>query len=264
MKCPVCNGRGRVILSETGRLIECTNCNSTGFVSEEKYFQMTRKGRADAGASVHVTIDTFSNKLQPETDAIVLISGGMDSVTLAHYVQKKLKRNPALLFFDYGQKTLRQEFLWSLAASNDLMCPFLSITLGEIGSYVKSAIITGSPDSMKMEDTVVPGRNLLFTSFAVSIAASNNIDEVYIGVQIGDHEGYPDCRESFWSAVHSSTILGYNVAIRTPFLKKTKRQIVEIGKELGVDYRKTYSCYYNNIKPCGKCPSCRVRNEAGV
>ncbi len=211
--------------------------------------------------STHISVS--GNSVWPGRDSIVLVSGGMDSVTLAYYVAKEMKREPVIMFFDYGQKTIKRELVYAMNCATELIAPFTTIEIS--GNFVKSSIIKGSPDSMETRDTVVPGRIMLFASFAVAMAASNKLDEIYIGVQIGDHEGYPDCRPSFWNSMFSVAMLGYNVAIRTPFLKWTKKMIVRAGKRLGVDYGDTYSCYYNDDGiPCGKCPSCKVRQESGL
>lgn len=226
--------------------------------------QMEMNSRPNGSPLNHSThILVSGNSVWPGRDSIVLVSGGMDSVTLAYYVAKYLRKNPVIMFFDYGQKTIKRELVYAMNCATELVVPFTTIDI--TGNFVKSAIIKGSEDSMVTKDTVVPGRNMLFISFAVAMAASNGLEEVYIGVQIGDDEGYPDCRPQFWGKMYAAAMLGYNVRIKTPFLSLNKKDIVDLGKRLGVDYGDTYSCYYNDDgNPCGKCPSCKVRMEAGL
>ncbi len=262
-ECPRC---GRMLV-HTMTYDECPIC---GYNTKPRPEGITNIGQMEMNARPHGSpldysthISVSGNTVWPGSDSIVLVSGGMDSVTLAYFVSKTLKRNPVIMFFDYGQKTVRRELVFAMNYATQLLAPFTTVEIN--GNFVKSAIIKGNPDSMKMEDTVVPGRNLLFTSFAVAMAASNNIQDVYIGVQIGDHEGYPDCRKNFWYALGDATQFGYDVTIRAPFLKWTKRKIVESGLRYGVDYSDTYSCYYGKDGvPCGECPSCKVRKESGV
>ena len=185
-------------------------------------------------------------------------------MTLAHYVKKQLGMRPAILFFNYGQKTLLREWVYALACSNDLMAPLTKVHLSDFAKFVKSAIVEGGKESRETADTVVPGRNLLFVSFAVALAESAGIHEVFIGVQLGDNEGYPDCRPVFWNYITQATKLAYEVNIRIPFASWSKKEIVKLGVEIGVDYSETWSCYYSNKEPCGVCPSCVVRKEAGI
>jgi 7-cyano-7-deazaguanine synthase len=225
---------------------------------------MNKKSSPNGTPLSHLNIEISGNEIWEMCDAIVLCSGGMDSVTLAHYVKKTIGMSPALLFFNYGQKTLMREWGYALMCANELHVPMTRIHLSDFTKFVKSAIVEGGEESEVTADTVVPGRNLLFASFAAALAESAGIQDVYIGVQLGDNEGYPDCRPDFWSHLSKATYLAYNVRMRTPFILWNKKKIVEMGKELDVNYDNTWSCYYSNKEPCGKCPSCIVRAEAGV
>lgn len=256
--CPVCNGSG---MDEDINRGKCKTCLGTGNIHSNNV-QMPKNSSPNGTPNAHFSIDVSGNEIWEMCDAIVLCSGGMDSVTLAHYVKKQVRMKPVILFFNYGQKTLAREWAYAQACANDLLAPFVKIHMSDFARFVKSAIVTGGKESMKTADTVVPGRNLMFISMAVAIAQGAGIQKVYIGVQTGDNVGYPDCRPDFWSHVTKSTNLAYEVNIYTPFIHLNKKEIVSLGKEMDVDYCQTWSCYFNNVVPCGKCPSCLVRMEA--
>lgn len=212
----------------------------------------------------HLNVKLSGNPIYPDRDSIVLLSGGMDSGTLAYYVVKRLEKRPITLFVDYGQKTARSEWFSAITLSNELGLPFILVTFPDYASVSYSSILVGHGDDDSVKATVVPGRNFFLASLAVSIAGGNDISDVYIGVQVGDHEGYPDCRKEFWLNINRAMIPAYGIKIHVPFIGWSKKDIVKAGKLLGVDYSKTYSCYKRNDKPCGECPSCKLREAAGV
>ena len=263
--CPICHGSGEDDDLTKGN---CSTCNGHGYVVpyviKTNQHHMTMKGSANGTPHVQFSTEISGNDIWKHCDAIVLVSGGMDSVTLAYYVKETLGKTPAILFFNYGQKTLMREWGYALMCSNKLLAPLVKIHLSDFTKHIQSSIINGGKESYVTQDTVVPGRNLLFVSFATALAESAKIENVYIGVQMGDNESYPDCRPRFWTHITAATKMAYGVNIRIPFAMWSKKQIVKVGKELGVDYKETWSCYYSNKEPCGKCPSCIVRKKAGV
>lgn len=115
-----------------------------------------------------------------------------------------------------------------------------------------------------MKATVVPNRNMIFLSLATAYAVSIEADIVFIGAHAGDHAIYPDCRPDFINMLSSVTkIANYRpVTIDAPYINFTKGQIACIGKDLGIDYGKAWTCYNGREKACGKCGACQERIEA--
>ena len=115
-----------------------------------------------------------------------------------------------------------------------------------------------------MKSTVVPFRNGIMLSIAIGIAEGNGLDQVFIANHGGDHTIYPDCRPEFINAIDSAANAGTfnNVRVVAPYTKITKSDIARRGKELGLDYTETWSCYKGGEKHCGKCGTCVERKEA--
>jgi 7-cyano-7-deazaguanine synthase len=115
-----------------------------------------------------------------------------------------------------------------------------------------------------MKSTVVPFRNGIMLSIAVGIAESNGLKYVMMANHGGDHAIYPDCRPEFVDAFDQAACVGtfVNVHLRSPYTNITKADIACRGKELGIDYSKTWSCYKGGEKHCGKCGTCVERREA--
>ena len=122
----------------------------------------------------------------------------------------------------------------------------------------------GKYDAENMKATVVPGRNLIMTSIAAGYASNIGAQAIALGVHMGDHFIYPDCRPEFIMALKAvlarSTDPGIDVL--TPYLYYDKGMIVRDGTILGVDYECTWSCYVGGKIPCGKCGTCVERAEA--
>ena len=137
--------------------------------------------------------------------------------------------------------------------------------------YFKSSLLEGADaipeghyEDENMKSTVVPFRNGIMLAIAAGIAESNGLDHVMIANHGGDHAIYPDCRPEFISAMSSATSAGsYNgVTVIAPYTSITKGDIARRGKELGIDYTETWSCYKGGDKHCGKCGTCVERKEA--
>ncbi|MFH1678881.1 MAG: 7-cyano-7-deazaguanine synthase QueC, partial [Candidatus Omnitrophota bacterium] len=123
--------------------------------------------------------------------------------------------------------------------------------------------------------TYVPGRNIIFLSFALSFAEAVNAQAIFIGAHTNDYSHYPDCRREFFRAfskvIKTGTKAGVErgmVKIEIPLIGKGKSQIIKLGKRLGVPFELTRSCYQGGIEPCGECDSCYFRAkgfaEAGL
>ena len=114
--------------------------------------------------------------------------------------------------------------------------------------------------------TVVPNRNMVMISIATAWAENLGINQVHFGAHLNDRAIYPDCRHEFVEALSRATQLATycQVRIEAPFIAKSKQEIVALGRELGVDYTRTWSCYQGQDFHCGKCATCQERKEAFV
>ena len=204
--------------------------------------------------------------------AIVLFSGGLDSTTLLYYVQSQ-KYQPYCLIFDYGQRH-RKEIEHAKRLARKLHCEFqvVKIALPWQGSSLLDKTMAlpqrEQINPKEIPSTYVPARNIIFLSFAVSWAEALGANAVFIGANAIDYSGYPDCRPEFFNAFQrtlkkglKSGVEGNGIKIYAPFLRKTKAQIIRLGKKLNVPYALTWSCYSGGRRPCGKCDSCLLRRR---
>jgi len=206
--------------------------------------------------------------------AVVLLSGGLDSTVTLYFARKKGYKCFCLIF-DYGQRH-KKEIKSALKISKKLKCPYQIIKIKL--PWSKSALtdrkillpIDRNIKEMKKEipPTYVPARNTIFLSFAVSYAESINADVIFIGANAIDYSGYPDCRPNFYKAFQKVVKLGTKkgvegkkIKIIAPLIKKSKADIVKLGKKLKVPFNLTWSCYKGGKKPCGKCDSCLLRTK---
>ena len=194
-------------------------------------------------------------------DSVIIVSGGMDSITLLHdYIS-----------FDYGSNHNAKEIPFAELHCKRLGIKHITIPLEFMHKYFKSSLLEGADaipeghyEDENMKSTVVPFRNGIMLAIAAGIAESNGLDHVMIANHGGDHAIYPDCRPEFISAMSSATSAGsYNgVTVIAPYTSITKGDIARKGKELGIDYTETWSCYKGGDKHCGKCGTCVERKEA--
>ncbi len=215
-------------------------------------------------------------------EAIVLLSGGLDSAT-ALAIAKEKGFDIVALTFDYGQKHKRElESARKIAkhfnAKEHLVVPL------DLGKLMRSSLTqksmsipldrTGEEMSTSIPSTYVPARNIIFLSIAASVAESRGAGSVFIAVNSVDFSGYPDCTPKFISAFQKALDIGTKagrtgkgVRIETPLIKMTKAQIVREAIRLKVPLELTWSCYRGGKKACGKCDSCQLRlkgfEEAG-
>jgi len=205
--------------------------------------------------------------------AVVLLSGGLDSVTaLAMAIQQGYECYT--LSFDYGQRH-NAELNASEKLSKQLGAvqhKVIKIDLRAIGG---SALTDDSIDVPEQHDegipvTYVPARNTVFLSIALGWAEVLTAEAIVIGVNAVDYSGYPDCRPEFVEAFEQlanvatkAGIEGNKLTILTPLISMTKTEIIQQGMSLGVDYSQTVSCYQADSegKACGVCDSCHYRKE---
>ena len=200
--------------------------------------------------------------------ALLIYSGGLDSTTLLYEYRDRIS---LAVSFDYGSKHNAREIACAVDNCKRLGIKHLVIPLGFIGQYFKSDLLLGGGEipeghyaEENMKSTVVPFRNGIMLSVAAGLAESYGLDTVLLANHAGDHAIYPDCRPEFVAAMDDAVRAGTYEGIRvvSPYCLLTKRDIALRGKDLGVDYSRTYSCYKGGEKHCGKCGTCTERKEA--
>ncbi|WP_306142020.1 7-cyano-7-deazaguanine synthase QueC [Roseibium sp. MMSF_3412] len=202
---------------------------------------------------------------------LVICSGGMDSVTLAHRIAQDHEL-AGLISFDYGQRH-RKELDFAALCAEELGTEHILMDISNIGRQLTGSALTDDvdvPDGHYAEDTmkitVVPNRNAIMLAIAYGIAASRGADTVATAVHGGDHFIYPDCRPAFTSSFQTMqryALDGYaEIDLFTPYVSISKADIAAEGLRLGVDYRKTWSCYKGGDTHCGRCGTCVERREA--
>lgn len=201
-------------------------------------------------------------------DSVIIVSGGMDSITMLHEFKDRIALG---LSFDYGSNHNAREIPFAELHCKRLGISHLTIPLDFMGKYFKSSLLEsadaipeGDYDEDNMKSTVVPFRNGIMISIAAGIAESRNLKYVMMANHSGDHTIYPDCRPEFVSAMSEAIKAGTfpGIEILAPYTGITKGDIARRGKEMGLDYTETWSCYKGGEKHCGKCGTCRERIEA--
>lgn len=201
-------------------------------------------------------------------DGLIILSGGMDSVTLLYEYQDSLA---LAVSFDYGSKHNARELPFARLHCERLGIEHLTIPLSFIGQYFHSALLEGggaipkgSYDEENMAATVVPFRNGIMLSIAAGLAESRGLTKVYLANHFGDHAIYPDCRASFIRPMHEAILQGTSnaVEVTAPYTDISKGDIARHGKLLGINYAETWSCYEGGDLQCGSCATCIERREA--
>ncbi len=216
--------------------------------------------------------------------AVVLLSGGIDSATTAAVAIHDGFEVDCMTFM-YGQ---RHDI--ELASARKIAGffgirdhVFIDIPSGIFSSSLmkgseESVPKDGEPDGGgRIPSTYVPARNILFLSYALAYGESRSAEAIFIGANAIDYSGYPDCRPEFFEAFQiaadrgtRSGISGGSIRIETPLILLKKYEILRLGRDLGVDYSLTHSCYdpHGNGYACGRCDSCIIRKrgffEAGI
>jgi 7-cyano-7-deazaguanine synthase len=201
-------------------------------------------------------------------DSILILSGGMDSVTLLYEYQERIA---LAISFDYGSNHNAREIPFAQLHCQRLGIEHLVIPLKFIGQHFHSSLLEGDaaiPEghyaSDNMKSTVVPFRNGIMLSVAVGMAESRGLLNVMMANHSGDHTIYPDCRPEFVEAFDRAAQAGTYEGVRllSPYTHLTKADIARRGKELGIDYNETWSCYRGGENHCGRCGTCIERREA--
>ena len=201
-------------------------------------------------------------------DSIIIVSGGMDSVTLLCEYKDRIAVGVS---FDYGSNHNAREIPFAREHCEMLGIEHIVIDLAFMPQYFKSSLLDGAgavPEGHYADDniksTVVPFRNGIMLSIAAGIAESRGLKYVMMANHGGDHTIYPDCRQEFVNAMSEATKAGTfpGIEILAPYTGITKADIARRGKALGIDYSKTWSCYKGGEHHCGKCGTCMERKEA--
>lgn len=206
-------------------------------------------------------------------DAVVLLSGGLDSATVLAIARNQGYRCHALTI-SYGQRHVAelQAAARVAAALSVVQHRVMQVDLGQIGgsALTDSSIPVPKSPGIGVPVTYVPARNTVFLALALAWAEVLDAADIFIGVNAVDYSGYPDCRPAFIQAFTNLASLatrkgieeGARFQIHAPLIKMSKSEIIQRGHELGMDYSLTVSCYTADSDglACGTCDSCRLRS----
>ena len=208
--------------------------------------------------------------------ALVVLSGGQDSTTCLYWALREFGLGQvSALTFDYGQRhRIELDCARKVAATASVPHAILPIdTFAALGgNALTDATIGVEATTDGLPNTFVPGRNIIFLSFAAAFAYQRGIENIVTGVAQTDYSGYPDCREETIAALQRTINLGMETGItmHTPLMHLSKKETVELARDLGAlaAMADTHSCYQGQRPPCGECAACRLRAkgfaEAGV
>ncbi len=201
--------------------------------------------------------------------AVILLSGGIDSTTTLYFAKKKGYKLTGLIF-DYGQRHKKEiGFAKRIAKFNKIKCYLEKIDISWTNSSLTNPKIrvpkNRSLKGFAIPSTYVAGRNIIFLSYAGSLAETIGAKRIFIGAHIQDYSGYPDCRPEFLKSFERALNKGLKtsgIEIKAPLLKMNKKEIIKLGLKLNVPFEYTWSCYSGQKNPCCECDSCRFRIEA--
>jgi 7-cyano-7-deazaguanine synthase len=211
--------------------------------------------------------------------ALVVLSGGQDSTTCLYWAIDRFGReNVSSVTFDYGQRH-RIELTSAIEVADFAGVPNVILPIntfaalgGDALTATDIAVETALDEETGLPNTFVPGRNLIFLTFAAAFAYQRNIAHLVTGVAQTDYSGYPDCREDTMNSLRTVIQQGMEseIKIHTPLMHLSKKETVELAQELGAlpAMAMTHTCYNGERPPCGHCAACELRakgfEEAGV
>ncbi|MDN5732747.1 7-cyano-7-deazaguanine synthase QueC [Psychrobacter celer] len=241
----------------------------------------------------HATLPPASSSQaadEPVTDvhqqnAVVLLSGGLDSVTCLYWAKARYASVIAVSF-NYGQRH-NSELVAAkaIAKTAKISHRIIDIDIAQLGGSSLTdhsmTIPDGATDTFPNQqhdevdndtipNTYVPARNTIFLSYALAVAEVTDANHIVIGVSSVDYSGYPDCRPEYIAAFEQMAnlatkagVTGHHLSIQTPLQQLSKAKTIELGLSLGVDYAQTISCYRADANglACGTCDSCALRRQ---
>lgn len=203
-----------------------------------------------------------------EKDALIVLSGGMDSTTMLHEFADRIA---LAVTFNYGSNHNAREIECASYNCRKLGVELIVVDMPFVGELFESSLLSGADaipegnyDDENMRSTVVPFRNGIMLAVAAGIAESRGLRRLMIANHGGDHAIYPDCRPGFVDAMSRAIEEGTydNISIEAPYTNISKTDIARRGAEIGVDYSHTYSCYKGRELHCGCCGTCTERRQA--
>ena len=214
-------------------------------------------------------------------NAVVLLSGGLDSVTCLYWAKANYA-NVTAVSFNYGQRHNSElNAAKKIAATAQVNHRIIDIDLAQLGGSALTDASLVVPDAKQTDFsdnqhndsipiTYVPARNTIFLSYALALAEVTQSNAIVIGVNAVDYSGYPDCRPDYIAAFEKMAnlatkagVMGNHLHIATPLLHLSKAEIIKLGVSWGVDYALTVSCYRADSegRACGHCDSCYLRQQ---
>lgn len=201
-------------------------------------------------------------------DSVIIVSGGMDSTVLLYEYQDRIA---LAVSFHYGSNHNDKEIPFAKKHCEKLGIKHITIPLQFMKEYFHSSLLEGAEaipegnyDDENMKSTVVPFRNGIMLSIAAGLAENYGLKHVMMANHGGDHTIYPDCRPEFVQGMSNAIAAGTydGITLVAPYTNITKTDIAAKGKELGIDFSETWSCYKGGEIHCGKCGTCTERKEA--
>ena len=223
----------------------------------------------------------YCDMIGEKPKAVVLLSGGLDSVT-ALAIAREQGYEPCALTFRYGQRHAVEidaaKRIVEAMHVHDHKIADIDLAMFGGSALTDDIPVPKNKESKGIPITYVPARNTIFLSFALAYAEVLGAHDIFIGVNAIDYSGYPDCRPEYVKAFEDMANLatregvegGVRLTIHTPLIEMSKADIIREGTRLGVDYALTTSCYDPDAagKACGECDACRLRlkgfAEAGL
>ncbi|MCB1878036.1 MAG: 7-cyano-7-deazaguanine synthase QueC [Chromatiales bacterium] len=211
--------------------------------------------------------------------ALVVLSGGQDSTTCLYWALKRFgAEGVEAVTFDYGQRhrielrAARKVAQRAGVRHTQLPINTFSALGGNALTDGEIAVASGVSADTGLPNTFVPGRNLIFLTFAAALAYQRGIRHLVTGVAQTDYSGYPDCRENTLQALQQALRLGMasDIELHTPLMHLSKADTVRLAVQLGAldALADSHTCYNGSRPPCGQCPACLLRTkgfaEAGV
>ncbi len=246
-----------------------------------------------ANTSTHQDNHSHNNENE---NAVVLLSGGLDSVTCLYWAKARFNKVTAISF-NYGQRH-NSELMTAIANAKQagVAHRIMDIDIAQLGGssltdhnmtvpttdkdldidsgtqtvVANHTVANNRIDNDAIPNTYVPARNTIFLSYAIAVAEVTEANHIVIGVSSVDYSGYPDCRPEYIQAFETmanlatkSGVTGHKLHIQTPLQRLSKAETIQLGISLGVDYAQTTSCYQADDKgrACGHCDSCNLRKQ---